>query len=66
MDFLGMNKWRARVRAHSNLPRLKPEGLKRGSFRSAEALLPRINAGAPTTLSRRYLPLHNFRLLVYK
>jgi hypothetical protein len=28
-------------------PRLKPERLERGSFRSAEALLPRINAEAP-------------------
>jgi hypothetical protein len=29
-------------------PRLKPERVERGSFRSAEALLPRMNAGAPT------------------
>jgi hypothetical protein len=32
----------------SNLPRLKPERLECGFFRSAEALLPPINAGAPT------------------
>ncbi len=48
VDFFGMNERRARVRAQSNLPRLKPEELKRGFFRSAEALLPRMNAGAPT------------------
>jgi hypothetical protein len=29
-------------------PRLKPERVERGSFRSAEALLPRMNAVAPT------------------
>jgi hypothetical protein len=48
VDFLGMNERSARASADSNLPRLKPGGLKRGFFRSAEALFPRINAGAPT------------------
>ena len=50
MDFSGMNERSARASADSNLPRLKPGGLKRGFFRSAEALLPRMNAGAPTEM----------------
>jgi hypothetical protein len=33
-------------------PRLKPERLERGCFRSAKALLPRINAGAPAERRR--------------
>ena len=52
MDFSGMNERSARASADSNLPRLKPGGLKRGFFRSAEALLPRMNAGAPTERRR--------------
>jgi len=63
VDFSGMNERRARASAHGNIPRLKPEELQRGSFRSAEALLPRMNAGAPTERQgeapRRSLPRIN-------
>jgi hypothetical protein len=52
LDFFGTKEWRARLRAHFNLPRLKPEELKRGSSRSAEATLPRMNVGAPAERRR--------------
>src|ERR1700683_1753661 len=45
-------------RAH---PRLKPLNLERGSFRSAEALLPRMNAGAPTDSARPQLAFSAWR-----
>ena len=34
-------------RSQSAKPRLKPERVERGFFRSAEAFLPRMNAGLP-------------------
>src|ERR1700683_3344147 len=52
LDFFGTKDCRARLRAHFNLPRLKSEELKRGSSRSAEATLPRMNVGAPAERRR--------------